>query len=343
MSVLEKCSKCGGTVFYSPENKGLKCDKCASITEIKFDNTYELREIDPTATNDIKLRHFGVLKCSSCGASISNKKSNMATECQYCGANVIEEMDFENGLVPNAVFPFEISKEKAKVDFISWVKGKPFVKKDFKKKVKDCEIESMYIPVFEYDMYCDSDYKARLYEIDRDSDGNSTKSYKNVSGVINTRNKNISVECSNYINDYRLNDLKPFWTDKLYRFDKTFVLGYSVEHPNIDVMKGRDIAKKYNEQKINSRIVEKHGCSGYDYINKDVKYNTIKHKYLLYPIHRLKVDYNGNTSYAYMNGQSGKKNGSLPISVWKVVLVVLGGIGLLCAGVLLSFLFGGSF
>ena len=43
---------------------------------------------------------------------------------------------------------------------------------------------------------------------------------------------------------------------------------------------------------FNSSIVSRYNCDGYDYIDKKVNYNNVSLKYFLYPIHRLKVDYN---------------------------------------------------
>lgn len=333
MSILGKCSSCGGNVEYSPELGCLKCTRCSRETEIETIGDIEVRDIDPVATKDIKIRQSGVLKCLSCGASFQGGTSNMSAECVYCGANIIEEMDVDRGLVPNAIIPFEISKDKARQILNSWIKDDFYSPRDFKKSNRNIEIESVYVPVFEYDYECQTKYNGRLYEYDRDSDGDSVRRTRSVSGVIDTNNL-VIYECSNYVTQLDFDRIKPYKTDKLRKFDKRYVMGYSVEHPNTDVMEVRDKTKVTLDSQINNAIVRYYRYDGYDYMNKEITYKRIGFKYVLYPIYKIKINYKQKTSYVYMNGQTGKKSGMLPKSGLKIALTILlslGAVGIIVA------------
>jgi hypothetical protein len=260
----------------------------------------------------------------SCGASFAGKTTSISGECVYCGANIVEELDMDKGLIPNAVIPFIITKEEASKKFATWIKRRSFVPNVFIKQANTFSLESVYVPVFEYDLVCSTKYKGRLRKTERDSEGDTRTVYKNVSGTINSENVGISIECSNYITQAAFDHVKPFWMDKVYGFDKRYLMGYTVEHPNTEVMVGRDKAKEINSKNIDQRIVDYYHYDGYDYINKDITYERINFRYTLYPIYRIKTEYKNQPVYVYMNGQTGKQGGKLPVSIVKILLFILG-------------------
>ena len=149
MAVLTyKCPNCGGEVTFDPTEQNFRCDYCIShftskeLQAASQHDTIEINEEEQKAEQ----REAVVYSCPSCGAQIITDETTAATFCYYCHNPVILSGKLEGKFLPDKVVPFEISKEEAINVFLSWVKSKRFVPKDFFSKEQIEKIVGIYFP-----------------------------------------------------------------------------------------------------------------------------------------------------------------------------------------------------
>lgn len=125
------CPCCGGgPLKFSGESGKLECTACGnnyepealemmtpeeSIDEITFAN--DAKRFD---TGEAGMRAYF---CKNCGAELMADET-AAAECPYCGSPTILPDRIEDGVKPEKVIPFVVSKEQAQKQFEDYFKGK---------------------------------------------------------------------------------------------------------------------------------------------------------------------------------------------------------------------------
>lgn len=323
------CPSCGGKIEYSPSDKALKCEKCASTFPVEFKPAEEKKHIADAQLNGEKgfekwQKSKRTFHCENCGAEIVFNSFEMSTKCSYCNTSSLVQTDKLPGLKPDAVIPFKISKDKANEVFKQKIKGKLFLPNKFKKNLPNIEIGSTYISSFSYSMDIFADYHGKRAETETVGFGEDRRTVTNIvsfSGTISTSYDNIVIEMSEKINQNQINSILPYYFSESYQYNDDFITGYCVEYYNQSATDATETAKSQGLSLIDNELRSKYSQVRSLTINPT--YSNIKYTYVLLPLYFVNFKYKEKEYFNLMNGQTGHSAGKLPRSPIKITLFSL--------------------
>ena len=140
-----KCPSCGGALHFESDLQKMKCPYCEAEIE-----TEALRQMDSLLEEDIPEEivwensagsawngeedTLCSYTCQSCGGQIVTDAATAATQCPYCGNNVVVAGNLAGTLRPDIVIPFKLDKEAAVEAYKKHLKGKVLLPKAFKEE-----------------------------------------------------------------------------------------------------------------------------------------------------------------------------------------------------------------
>lgn len=343
-----KCPCCGGAINFDPSVQKMKCPYCDSEFDPKafLEQDKRLNEQAPDEFNwnenvgqeweSGEQESMNVFVCNSCGGEIVGDENTAATECPYCGNQVVLSGRLSGVLKPDYVIPFKLDKKAAKEKLKSYVNKKKFAPKLFKTENKLEEIKGIYVPFWLFDSDTDAavSYKATTVRRWSDSRYNYTETnYFDVYRAGSMRFENIPVDGSSKMPDDLMESIEPFNFKEAVDFQTAYLAGYLADK--------YDVGVNDSIQRANNRVTTSSGNvlrSTIDFpyttvtpMSSSVQVHNGKAKYALYPVWLLNTDYKGKKYTFAMNGQTGKFVGNLPLDGKKVLALFTGltfGIGL---------------
>lgn len=337
--IENKCKKCGALMEFDAKSNSTICKSCGNSIAVNLNKNLTAHDIDfNRLTGDIssyqqEIKASG-LKCSNCGALVQQKFHTIADKCQYCGASVFVEDD--GGVAPDGVVLFEIDKEEAIEKFKIGIRKKKFLPNAFKKNPPMDKVEALYFPAFTFSAFTQSHYIGRHKVCKFDDD----YYYRSVSGTQDFVYSDVLVEGSRYLTQNEFIDVAPYDLGKLYAFNKSVIIGYSVEYYNRTIEEAGKLAKQIMQSRIRSSIErmysEKVG-EGIDNLDIKTNFEAGKYSYLLLPTYKVTYKYGKKEFSTFVNGQTGKVGGRVPRSKAKIFGLIAG--ILLGAGLIIGAIF----
>lgn len=326
---INNCSSCGGKVEFSPEDKGLKCEKCSNVFPIEYAKAKEKKRLlDAMMENDRGFEEWKdskrIFSCKNCGAQIILDKFEMASKCSYCNTHSLITTDTLPGLKPDAVIPFKIGKNKAVEQFKIRTRQKMFLPNDFKKNIPKTNIGSTYLSSLSFAIDAFATYNGirAVSKTVRTDDGYKTVTeYVPFSGEISCNFGNIIVECSEKIEQSQINSILPYDFKECCDYNDDFMTGYSCEYYNRSIKSSMKVAYEQALSLLDGMIRRKH--SGVRSVTIKPKYSNEKYHYVLLPIYFINFKYKDRKYLNLMNGQTGKTSGEVPRSATKITFFTL--------------------
>ena len=168
-SQIFKCPGCGNFLYYDPESKKMKCDYCNTTVDTQeVGMAQELPYNEGVEQGFVKWGGVKSVKCKSCGAISVLPDYEVVSSCPFCNASNIVDTDEIDGLQPNGILPFKITKAQVPIVYENWLKSKKLAPNKLKKEAKRQPARGVYIPLFTFDATADCDYTIR-YGQDRKS------------------------------------------------------------------------------------------------------------------------------------------------------------------------------
>lgn len=323
----KKCEACGGNLYFSPlSNKELVliCEKCNSIHSIDINENIEKHAIEALdSLNNNEFTPTSTINCASCGASIVSNDLQFSSKCPYCGTNLVMNNASESSLKPDAIIPFKIAKDQIAEIYKKTIKRKRFLPNKLKKCPDNAHIEGFYFPAFGFDADTKNSYNGRLSRTSTNSNGKSHTTYFNISGNVDIAIRNSLVETSSQINQYELDELRPYNFAESVQYNPDFVRGYSVEHYENTLKNCYNLSKQYMKQEITDRILSKYSYDNVVKFNLSTQYSNEKYCYYLLPTYKLNFEFKKKKYTTYMNGQTGSIGSGMPKSKVKIAFTVI--------------------
>ncbi len=346
-----KCPACGGAMEFDSSLQKMKCPYCDTVLEVEdlskfddiLDNSENVWDMSDNQWQDGETEHMNVFVCNSCGGEIVGDENTSASECPFCGNQVVISGRFKGDLKPNYVIPFKLDKKAAKAKYEEFIKDKYLLPKLFKSENHIDEIKGIYVPFWLYDsdISAFATFEASNVRTWRDS----KYDYREVSNYLVYRAGDMSFEhipCdgSSKMDDDLMESIEPFDFADAVPFQSAYLAGYFADKYDVDV--------KDNEIRANTRILDSAVSvlrdtfeHQYDTISTpplnlnaekwegNAPFSSMKVidgevKYALYPVWLLTSTYKGKKYTFAMNGQTGKFVGNLPIDKKKSALTFAG-------------------
>ena len=344
----KKCPNCGATVTFDPATGKMHCEYCGYSCELpKPEEGQEICELDFESALHTESFEWGTEKksveCKQCGAVSIYDALETAAVCPFCGSTSVMPAAKENTIAPGAVCPFAVTKEMAGERFTKWLKGKLFAPSKAKKSARPESFQGVYLPYWTYDSQTTSSFTARAGHDKRvkDKNGNSRieTDWERVQGVYQKFFDDVTVVASKRHEDVNIRACEPFDFSKLVPYSPQVVAGFIAERYSVGLKEGWNLAQNSIQNSLRSDIaqyVRRHWhADRADSVRFSTIYNNITYKYLLVPVWISSFKYKDKVYQFVVNGQTGKVGGDSPVSVWRVLLAIIIGIGIL-AGLYLA-------
>ncbi len=345
----KKCPNCGATVVFDPAKGCMHCDYCGYTCELpQADAENDICEMDFEAALHTGSFNWGEQKkevqCKQCGAVTVYDALETAAICPFCGSTSVMPAATENTIAPGAVCPFTVTKDQAGERFTKWLKRKLFAPKKAKKNACPEAFQGIYLPYWTYDTHTTSNFTGRA-GYDRtveDNKGNSrtVTDWKHVSGVYQSFFDDVTVMASKRQADSGVRSCEPFDFSKLVPYSPQVVAGFVAERYSIGLKEGWESAQKKIQSQLSSDIssyIRTHWhADRASSVRFSTLYTNITYKYLLVPTWISSFRYKNKVYQFAVNGQTGKVGGKAPVSVWRVLIAIAIGIGVIAG---LAYLF----
>ena len=319
-----KCPGCGAALAFNAESRNVKCDHCGkeysvadiiALAEPNVDN--EDFNWDKFKESNETLDGTAVYQCQSCGAMLETDATTVATSCPYCDSNVVIVDRVKGGLKPNAVIPFEISKQQLPELIKQFYYKKRLLPKDFFSSNVIEKAQGIYVPFWLYDSKISGKlkFKGTVVTTVRTSKEQitTTKDYLLIRDGDLSFAK-VPVDASLKMDNDLMDSIEPFDYSKMLPFDGAYLTGFLADRFDTDP---NSELRRASERMSNTFVNELSStASGFSpvLVSKDIRMENCDVKYVLLPVYVLNCKY-GDKKYRYaINGQTGKVVGELPIS-----------------------------
>ena len=346
--ITYKCPNCGGDLTFDPASGKYKCEYClSSFTQEEAekanpgaaeamngeDNTAGAQEATDaqggSGTAETKEETAGseavVYTCPSCGAEIVTDATTAATFCFYCHNPVVLTGRLSGEYMPDAVLPFKISRDQVTEKFLSFVKKKRFIPRDFFDKNQVKKMTGVYFPYWIYGGDFEADYTARGRKVrvwrTGDVEYKETSIY-NVRRQGEIRVDGLSRNALNKADRDLIECVQPYRLEEMQPFSMGYLSGFQAEKRDIEQKEIAPELKKELEQM--ARGAMQNEASEYASLEQEKMHLSPKQenwRYVLFPVWTLTYPgKDGKVYYYAMNGQTGAINGDFPFERKKVLM-----------------------
>ncbi len=345
-----KCSSCGYSYVFSPEKQALACPQCGSVCAINVPSAMAKKELTPESNVKRNSDASAVYECENCGAKTNVDESNVSGVCPYCGSTNLHSLADAIKFEPDAIVPFQISKQKAREKYKEWLKTRKFVPNKLKNSAKINKMEGCYFPCWNYDFNVQSAYHGVGVNT-------HTKTvYRNVNGqhvphseTYETRHpfsgnrfdvfNDYLVSANSQISQNELTALGNFGLQNLKVYSPEFLLGFLSSGFSNGLQEGFDMAKEDVKMEIVSRVKREHSYDDYEKFSVRSVFNSVMWRYIYLPVWICNFNYQKKQYRFLVNGYSGYVTGKVPRSGWKIFGLVFGILLAIGAVVLLALKF----
>ena len=334
-TVTYKCPNCDAGLVFDAEAQRFSCDFCiSSFTEEELKATSSAQRAEEAERENAEFsKSISEYHCSSCGAEIITDSLTVADFCYYCHNPVVKVSDVSGAMKPTKIIPFKLDKEGAKNAFLSYAKSKKFVPKNYFESAQVDKIQGVYYPFWVTDADTFAVYDGIGKKVRSWTSGGyrytETTSYA-VKREGEIHFEDITTAAITEADKAMLEGILPYPLDSYRDFNMPYLQGF--------VAKKRNIERKTVTPEVRSKMdayaetLLKRTALGYNTLSGDVtelRINKSHWEYSLLPIWILtyiKEKKNGDKKiYTYaMNGDTGKIYGELPVSIPKLLLLLLG-------------------
>ncbi len=338
------CPQCGAEMGWDADRKILHCGYCgyqqepAQIGEVV---EYDLEEFLRSGTG--KAHGYGTetksISCQQCGATTTVEPGVTATECPFCGSNVVLEQETAVDIIqPESLLPFQISQDVALRKYREWLGKGIFRPGDLARRAGRGQLYGVYLPFWTFDANAFSRWRAQAgYYYYVDETYTTTENGKRVTKTRRVRKTrwepawgqhsgsydDVLVYATNSVDQRILERIYPFDTKQLVPYAPQYLSGWRAEQYQIELRAGWQLGR----QKVEEH--ERDACTtqipGDTY--RDLRVNTtvtdVTFKHVLLPVWIASYPYKGKV-YRYMvNGETGKVQGQKPVSWIRVSIAVI--------------------
>lgn len=306
--MIFKCKNCGGNMVYSPKEGSMYCPYC--------EGTESWEQVD---SPDV-----GITACPSCYGQLELDDYDSATKCPYCDNYIIVNERVEGQYRPQKMIRFLLGKESCKQSIREKFKKHKFLPVDFLSEVRLNSMEGSYVPFWFYDYETEASLVAEGTKVKSWISGNmmhTETSYYEVSRQMDIPYDMIPADASYKMPDPVMDLMAPYDYTKLEDFEPRYLSGFLAERYNMPAEEIEHRAKARMEKSARSLL--KASAEGYKNlrpISENIQTKSVEYTYGLLPVWRYDYLYHGKNYPFYVNGQTGKIVGEVPVSTSKRII-----------------------
>ena len=326
MATTIKCDYCGGNNIFDPRQGKLVCEHCGNVSECGGQEPLKplTQKYSSTYTPEPNYHNENHYVCISCGAEVSFEENEDKKRCPSCGDASLERKNAPT-VVPDAIIPFSIDREKAVELFRKWISTRKFAPRDLKEMAKLGKISGLYVPAWNVSFTLAGSYFANVTKVDSSGDEIVSWHYP-IRDSLEKTYFNILISGNNRLGDEVIDSLSPYDIQKMRPYSSEYVYGFSGLGTDVNLHEKYDEVLSVKKEKMADTVRDELNTKFNTIESLNMNYTTknSKFSYLYVPIWANHYTYNGRKYHCYINGQTGKIVGKAPKSFWKILLLLLG-------------------
>ena len=340
-----KCANCGGTMRYDVASYGLICDFCGakkSLHRPEEEVVSEERDFE-SAIRDAST-NWGIARrvvtCKQCGAVMQYDSDQMSGMCPYCGsAIVLTAGELDCGIAPSGILPFKTTREDVENNYYKWNKFALWSPESFRKGKVLGNLVGVYVPFWTFDAdsvttYCgDFGYSVTHGEV-------QTTDWFVRSGVAEMSINDVCVCGSRrFCSNKKLNQIVRFTANEIMPYTPDALAGFAAEKYTINIDEAWAMARNSLKGRIENTARQKESAAYCRNLKLSTDYSNIKFRYFLFPVWLAACSYKGQIYYVVASGRDNRGLCDRPVSVAKIILIVLAILGVFAIPYLLYIIF----
>lgn len=336
-----RCVGCGSQVAYAPGSAQLQCGACGHRTEITHgaDETIDEHSFDTWLASNPKatVASLGgqVLTCQGCGAL--TESTALSGSCQFCGGHLVAVTNPEGLIQPEAVLPFVVEAQAARLAVSKWSSSRWFAPTALKSVADTESLQGTYVPYWTFDAVTTSPYKGERgehYTVKvNDREERRTK-WHAASGVINRTFDDITVPASTNLPKAKLTKLGPWQLQKAVPYRPEYLAGHSTLRYDVEPADGAETAKAEMATVIRNEVKREIGGDDQKIHQVRTTYSSVMFKLVLLPIWIATYMYAGKQWQVMVNANTGEVLGQRPYSPVKIIIAIVVAVLVLVVGIL---------
>jgi hypothetical protein len=346
ITAIEKhaCPACGAQAEWNPAKQKLVCPFCGTESPYTIDRaTGKVVELDlVTALRDLPEAERGwqaatrSVQCQSCRAVMVFDTSRVGQNCEFCGSPaLVDYQEIKSPIRPQGVLPFRVDRNTVRDDIRGWWRSKWFAPGRLSRTALVDTVHSLYIPYWTFDaeVHCpwqaEAGYHYYVNVEGRDSKGNRVvrqeqrTRWEPASGVVDHRFDDEPVPGTQGLPLALLRQVEPFPTQEVVPYDTAFLSGHVVEHYKVVLIEAAEQSQQQMRAALERLCASEVPGDTHRNLQIFPTFTGRTFKHVLVPVWLLVYNYRARAFQVIVNGYTGKIAGKYPISVWKVLLVVL--------------------
>ncbi|HVV88743.1 MAG TPA: hypothetical protein VHE35_37115 [Kofleriaceae bacterium] len=336
-----KCPQCGGPQTLEPGAEALKCTFCGHVVPIVGppktiqENDFESARQRVKRGSAAEMSQNGrEVQCKNCGAR--SVTTLQAKRCPFCDEPLVVDLPpSADTILPDAVLPFEVDKQKAGDKYKAWLSTRWFAPGDLTARARRDGMDGIYVPYWTFDSRSTTYYSGArgeyYYETEtyNDAQGNTkTRQVRQtrwfpVTGTVFVNFDDVLVCASKGMPQKRLKQLEPWQLEKCKPFDGAFLAGFVAERYSLDLEEGFVQAQEIMKGKIAEAVKRNIGGDEQRVHDMQIHHQGVTYKHLLLPVWVSSFRYNDKVYRVVVNAKTGEVAGDRPYSGWKIFFFVL--------------------
>ncbi len=339
-----KCGQCGAKMEFKPGALAQVCPYCdhenpipqseEDITELDF-VTYLKQQSEQEASQEQL-----VVNCSTCAAEFSTEPNVVAKDCPFCGSPTVSTEHSQKHIKPKSLLPFDVTREKARESFKTWISGLWFAPDCLKKMAaQDGKLNGMYVPYWTYDSKTISYYRGERGEHYWETQHYTTREngktvhktrrvrktrWYSASGTVWSDFDDVLVLASDSLPRKYTLKLEPWDLENLVSYQDDYLSGFRAESYHVDLEQGFVQAQGIMDTHIRTLVRRDIGGDEQRIHSVKTQHNDVTFKHILLPIWISAYRYKEATYRFLVNARTGEVQGERPWSWVKITLLVLG-------------------
>ncbi len=337
------CESCGANLTFEPGSNHTTCAHCGHENSIpEEEDVFEEQDYYETLNRLERLAVHGdqrVVACQSCGAQFTLEPDSHAGACVYCGSDVVTDTGRNRPIKPEALGPFEIDQEAARLALRKWMRRLWFAPSGLAKFARHHDAFSgIYLPFWTFDAKTESRYRGsrgtqrfvprRMPRIgkpgpDLRSVPRSEIRWRRVTGRILRRFDDVLALAGSNLPMSLVRGLAPWRLGDLVPYREEYLAGFRADAYQIDLPEGYEEAKREMQEIIMHLIREDIGGDLQRIHRVETAFEDVTFKQILLPVWLASYRYKGRFYQVVVNGQTGRVSGDRPYSSMKLVFLGL--------------------
>jgi len=346
IAALQKhaCPACGAQAEWNPGKQKLVCPFCGTESPYAIDReTGKVVELDLVAMlRDLPEEERGwqaatrSVQCQSCRAVMVFDAARVGQNCEFCGSPaLVDYQEIKSPIRPQGLLPFRVDRNKVRDDIRGWWRSKWFAPGRLSRTAMVDTVHSLYIPYWTFDARVHCPWEAEAgYHYYVNVEGRDSKGNRVVRQEQRTRWEPAHGEIDHAFDDDPvpgtqglpmdiLRQVEPFPTQEVVPYDTAFLSGHVVEHYKVVLIE----AAEQSQQQMHAALERLCAAQVPGDTHRNLRifptFSGRTFKHVLVPVWLLAYNYRAKAFQVIVNGYTGKIAGKYPISIWKVLLVIL--------------------